>query len=130
MRSADNLCLPFAIYVFVPKNIQTLLDVQFIRSSMPANLLSSHLYYSSPSYSPCSWTGYYVFMSIIINTSFIITSIIAKTLPKAQRTRGLSSSCQTNILKSYHELNTNLDHIFRISTKHQLKITTKHQHLY
>ena len=36
---------------------------------MPANLLCSHLSYSSPSYSPCSWTGYYVIMSIIINTS-------------------------------------------------------------
>ena len=45
---------------------------------MPANLLCSHLSYSSPSYSPCSWTGYYVFMSIIINTFFIITSTIAK----------------------------------------------------
>ena len=45
---------------------------------MPANLLCSHLYYSSPSYSPCSWTGYYVFTSIIINTFFIITSTIAK----------------------------------------------------
>ena len=29
--------------------------------------------------------------------------VINKTLPKAQRTRGLSSSCQNNFLKSYHK---------------------------
>ena len=36
---------------------------------------------------------------------------IKQTLPKAQRTRGLSSSCQSNFLKSYHKFNTNLGHI-------------------
>ena len=33
-----------------------------------------------------------------------------KTLPKAQRTRGLSSSYQSNLLRSYHNF-TNLDQI-------------------
>ena len=47
-----------------------------------------------------------------------------ETLPKAQRTRGLSSSCQSNFLKSYHKFkHKSWPHFFfRISTKHQLKI--------
>ena len=55
-----------------------------------------------------------------------------KTLPKAQRTRGLSSSCQSNFLRSYQKFkHKSWSHfIFRISTKHQLKISTKHQHLH
>ena len=55
-----------------------------------------------------------------------------KTLPKAQRTRRLSSSCQSNLLRSYHKFkHKSWSHfIFRISTKHQLKILTKHQHLH
>ena len=55
-----------------------------------------------------------------------------KTLQKAQRTRGLSSSCQSNFLKSYHKLKqkSRSQSIFRISTKHQQKILTKHQHLH
>ena len=46
-----------------------------------------------------------------------------KTLPKAPRARGLSSSCQSNFLKSYHKFKRkSLSHfIFRISTKNQLK---------
>ena len=36
-----------------------------------------------------------------------------KTLPKAQRTRGLSSTYQSNFFRSYHK--------FRISTKYQLQ---------
>ena len=47
---------------------------------------------------------------------------------KAQRTRGLSSSCQSNFLRSYNKSWSHF--IFRISTKHQLKILTKHQHLH
>ena len=41
-----------------------------------------------------------------------------KTLPKAQRTRGLSSSCQSNLLKSYHKFkHKSWSHfIFKIST--------------
>ena len=55
-----------------------------------------------------------------------------QTLPKAQRTRGLSSSCQSNFLKSYQMFkHKSWSHfIFWILTKHQLKISTKHQHLH
>ena len=54
-----------------------------------------------------------------------------KTLPKAQRTRGSSSSCQSNFLRSYHKFkHESWSHfIFRISTKHQLNLSTKHQNL-
>ena len=57
-------------------------------------------------------------------------AILKKSLPKAQRTRGLSSSCQSIFLKSYHKFkHKSWSHfIFRISTKLQLKIPTKHQH--
>ena len=74
---------------------------------------------------------------------------IDETLPKAQRTRGLSSSCQSNFLKSYHNF-TNLDQIsssesglknqllnqtsaspmnlkIKIWTKHSFRIATKIQ---
>jgi len=46
-----------------------------------------------------------------------------KTLPKAQRTRGLSSSYQNNLLRSYHEFKHKSwsSFIFRILTKHQLQ---------
>ena len=41
---------------------------------------------------------------------------------KAQRTRGLSSSYQSNFLRSYHEFkHKSWSFIFRISTKHQLQ---------
>ena len=55
-----------------------------------------------------------------------------KTLPKAQRTRGLSPSCQSNFLRSYHKFKHKswAHFIFRIPSKHQLKISTKHQHLH
>ena len=48
---------------------------------------------------------------------------ITNTLPKAHRTRGLSSSNQSNILRSYHEFKHKSwsNFIFRISTKHQLQ---------
>ena len=52
-----------------------------------------------------------------------------KTLPKAQRTRGLSSAYQSNFSKSYHKffrsyhkfLNKSWSDIFRILTKNQLQ---------
>ena len=46
-----------------------------------------------------------------------------KTLPKAQRTRGLSSPCQSNFLKSYHKFKHKSwsNFIFKISTKHLLQ---------
>ena len=55
-----------------------------------------------------------------------------QTLPKAQRTQGLSPSCQSNFLRSYHKFKKKswAHFIFRIPSKHQLKISTKHQHLH
>ena len=44
-----------------------------------------------------------------------------KTLPKAQRTRGLSSAYQINLFRSCHKLHKSWLNIFRISTKHQLQ---------
>ena len=48
-----------------------------------------------------------------------------ETLPKAQRTRGLSSAYQSNftLVTLGHITNyyTNLDQTFRISTKHQIQ---------
>ena len=51
----------------------------------------------------------------------------SETLPKAQRTRGLSSSNQSNILRSYHEFKHKSwsNFIFRISTEHQLQNLNK-----
>ena len=48
---------------------------------------------------------------------------MVKTLPKAQRTRGLSSSYHSNFLRLYHEFKHKSwsNFIFRISTKHQLQ---------
>ena len=55
-----------------------------------------------------------------------------KTLPRAQRTRGLSSAYQSNLYRSYHKFKHKswAHFIFRIQSKHQLKISTKHQHLH
>ena len=45
-----------------------------------------------------------------------------KTLPKAQRTRRLSSAYQINFFRSYHKfLHKSWSNIFRISTKHQVQ---------
>merc|ERR1712240_644806 len=54
--------------------------------------------------------------------------LVEEALPKAQRTRGLSSSCQSHIASS----NANLDRIsssLRILTQHQenISISTKHK---
>ena len=55
--------------------------------------------------------------------------LTVKTLPKTQRTRGLSSNHQSYFFRSYHKsLHKFWSNIFRISTKHQLQISTKHQH--
>ena len=54
--------------------------------------------------------------------SLKIYSVIRKTLPKAQRTRGLSSTYQSNIFGSYQEFKHKpWSNIFRISTLHQLQ---------
>ena len=47
---------------------------------------------------------------------------IYETLPKAQRTRGLSSSYQSNLFRSYHKfLQKSCSNLFfKVSTKHQL----------
>ena len=52
----------------------------------------------------------------------LIKEACFKTLPKAQRTRGLSSSYQRNFLGSYHKVKHKSwsNFVFRISTKHQL----------
>ena len=47
-------------------------------------------------------------------------------MPKAQRTRGLSSAYQSNYFRSYHKfLHKSWSIIFRISTKHQLQSFNK-----
>ena len=48
----------------------------------------------------------------------MILKALIKTLPKAQRTLGLSSAYQSNFFRSYHKFWSN---IFRISAKHQLQ---------
>ena len=53
---------------------------------------------------------------------FLFGSVVFETLPKAQRTRGLSSAYQSNFLRSYHKfLHKSWSNVFRISTKHQLQ---------
>ena len=58
--------------------------------------------------------------------------LLLETLPKAQRTRGLNSSCKSKFLRSYQKFeNKSWSHfIFRISSKHQLKISIKHHNLH
>ena len=58
----------------------------------------------------------------ILHATHILFSIL-RTLPKAQRTRGLSSACQSNLFRSYHKLlhKSWSNFIFRISTRHQLQ---------
>ena len=53
----------------------------------------------------------------------LISPLKSKTLPKAQRTWGLSSSYQSNFLRSYHEFlhRACSNFIFRILTKNQLQ---------
>ena len=52
-----------------------------------------------------------------------ISIVGLKTLPKAQRTRGLSSANQSNLFRSYHKMNTQIliKFIWGISTKHQIQ---------
>ena len=49
-----------------------------------------------------------------------------KTLPKAQRTRGLSSAYQSNFFRSYHKF---LHKSSKSRPSTNFKISTKHQHL-
>ena len=50
-----------------------------------------------------------------------------KTLPKAQRTRGLSSDYQSKLFRSYHKFSNKSwsDFIFKILTEHSFRISTK-----
>ena len=48
-----------------------------------------------------------------------------QTLPKAQRTRGLSSSCQSNLLRSHHKFKHKSHHI--LSSESRLSINSKFQ---
>ena len=50
----------------------------------------------------------------------------SKTLPKAQRTRGLSSAYQSNFFRSYHKF---LHKSSKSRPSTNFKISTKHQHL-
>ena len=61
-------------------------------------------------------------ISTNIQRMFLVCQGFTQTLPKAQRTRWLSSSCQSNFLRSYHKFKHKpwSNFIFRISTKHQL----------
>ena len=54
-----------------------------------------------------------------------------ETLPKAQRTRGLSSSFQSNLLGHITSSNTNLDQTSSSKSGQSIffKISTKHHHL-
>ena len=61
----------------------------------------------------------------------LIKVIPSKTLPKAQRTRGLSSSFQSNLLGHITSSNTNLDQTSSSKSQPSIyfKISTKHHHL-
>ena len=57
-------------------------------------------------------------ISHFVLNNAMFCKMFLKTLPKAQWTRGLSSSCQSNFLKSYHKFKHKSwsNFIFRIST--------------
>ena len=83
---------------------------------------------------PCISEKSYVIQQIFEHKAAMSISDILielkKTLPKAQRTRGLSSAYQSNLFRSYHKLNTNLDQISSPESRPSInfKISTKHQH--
>ena len=58
-------------------------------------------------------------------------NVLLKTLPKAQRTRGLSSSYQSYFFRSYHKFlpKSWSNFICYIRQRINFKISTKHQHL-
>ena len=59
--------------------------------------------------------------------AFILWQSLLQTLPKAQRTRGLSFTYQSNFFGSYHKFSDKSwsDFIFTISTKQQLQLFNK-----
>ena len=66
-----------------------------------------------------------------IHVSLFCHIIFSKTLPKAQRTRGLSSAYQSNLSGHITSSNTNLDQISpsKYRPRINFKISTTHQHL-
>ena len=122
-----------------------------------ANELSSNMNYESPNWNvpnlfkPHNYTQlrYGQYQKIPSEITAVLADrevlrIYIETLPKAQRTRGLSSSCQSNFLRSYHihklkhksastkNLNQTsaspLNLKFKILTKPSFRISTKIQH--
>ena len=81
----------------------------------------SALSFSTPLY---TWLLEYAIVVVFCNPLYHFNRETNKeTLPKAQRTRGLRSAYQSNLLRSYHKFkrNTWSNFIFRISTKQQLQ---------
>ena len=77
-----------------------------------------------------------IFLLVIFTHQFnlfspFIRTLDNKTLPKAQRTRGLSSSFQSNLLGHITSSNTNLDQTSSSKSRPSIhfKIHTKHHHL-
>ena len=69
------------------------------------------------------WKSYRVLMHCSITHYHILCWSLNKTLPKAQRTRGLSSAYKSNFFRSYHKFKHKSwsNFIFRILTKHQFQ---------
>ena len=68
----------------------------------------------------------------ICNTSYFKSAAyLLQTLPKAKRTRGLSSAYQSNFLGHITSFHTNLDQISSSESRPSInfKISTKHQHI-
>ena len=102
-----------------------------ISFASPKSSLSSFLSVplsSSPLHSPCSMFVFVFFLFFVFFLVFVFSFFfvfvfawILKTLPKAQRTKGLSSAYQSNLFRSYHRFKHKSwsNFTFRISTKHQ-----------
>ena len=70
--------------------------------------------------SPIVNTCIYIWMSLVHIEGYSFSCQILKTLPKAQRTRGLSSTHQSNFYRSYHISHKSRPRlIFITTTKHQ-----------
>ena len=91
------------------------------------NPISNLSFPSKSSFPPSSYYfwEFYFFSVAFIHFQYVsrcINGANMQTLPKAQRTRGLSSSYQSNFFRSYHKfLHKSWSNIFRISTKHQIQ---------
>ena len=116
---------------------------QYIRRCLHHNTEAPSEFFCSkcalaPSKPP--WTGAFAFSFFLLEPSLLSllaifqlrcwrvflwnakVPYVKKTLPKAQRTRGLSSTYQINFFGSYHKFkHKSWSNIFRISTLHQLQ---------